>query len=227
MKEETLADGSTSSPEETTGTRSAVRSRDRLLLAAAELFAQFGYEGTTVREIGRRAEVDPTMIARYFGSKAALYLEALRRGTSATDPPPADLADPAAIIELLERVRRNGLAPTLDAAIRPHDDPELQAAAGAILARRVIEPTADRARRVGLAQPELRAELVAAALAGIVVSRISQALPALTAAPSEEVAALIVELVAQMTGSPASPGGPKRPVTAGSVAAGQPRRGEG
>lgn len=179
--------------------RTSAESRDRLLLAAAELFAECGYEGTTVREIGRRAEVDPTLIARYFGSKAALYLEALRRGTSPIDRPPLNLSEAGAVIELLERVRRNGLTPTLYAAIRPLEDQELQSAASEVLRSRVIEPTATSARRAGLSQPELRAELVTAALAGIVVSRISQALPTLAGVSSEELAPLVADLISHMT----------------------------
>ena len=35
--------------------RSSAESRERLLTVAAELFAEHGYEATTVREIGRRA----------------------------------------------------------------------------------------------------------------------------------------------------------------------------
>jgi AcrR family transcriptional regulator len=180
--------------------RTSAESRDRLLLAAAEMFAEYGYEGTTVREIGRRAEVDPTLIARYFGSKAALYLEALRRGTPPIDRPPLNLSETDAVIELFERVRRNGLTPTLYAAIRPLDDEELQSAASEVLKNRVIEPTTMSARRAGLSHPELRAELITAALAGIVVSRISQALPTLADASSEELAPLVADLIAHMTG---------------------------
>ena len=33
-----------------------------------------GFEQTTLREIGERAGVDPSLIARYFGSKAELYV---------------------------------------------------------------------------------------------------------------------------------------------------------
>ncbi|HVB05833.1 MAG TPA: helix-turn-helix domain-containing protein [Acidimicrobiales bacterium] len=187
------------------GGRSRAESRDRLVAAAAELFSEHGYEQTTVREIGRRAGLDPTLIARYFGSKAALYLESLRLGSTAGDRPPSDLTDAGAVAEILERVRRNGLTPTLYAALRPHEDPELQEAATEVLRQRVTEPAEQRARRAGLTEPALRAELVTAALAGIVVSRTSQALSLLGAASAEEVAPLIAELIAHMTGElPAS-----------------------
>ncbi|MCU1493181.1 MAG: hypothetical protein JWO62_945 [Acidimicrobiaceae bacterium] len=181
--------------------RSAAESRERLLTAAVELFAEHGYEATTVREIGRRADLDPTLIARYFGSKAALYLESLRRGGFGADSPPPDLTDPAGVTELLERVRRNGLTPTFYAAIRPHDDAELQAAATDMLAHRVVDPAVARANASGRGDAELRAELMTAALAGIVISRTAGALPRLSDAPSTDVARLVTELVRALTGS--------------------------
>ncbi|MFD9659211.1 helix-turn-helix domain-containing protein [Streptomyces mirabilis] len=35
----------------------------------ATLFAERGFDRTTIRDIGERAGVDPALIARYFGSK--------------------------------------------------------------------------------------------------------------------------------------------------------------
>jgi len=58
--------------------RNAADSRQRLLDAARKLFAERGYERSTIRDIGEQAGLDSTLIARYFGSKAALYLEAMR-----------------------------------------------------------------------------------------------------------------------------------------------------
>ncbi|WP_051683587.1 hypothetical protein [Blastococcus sp. URHD0036] len=60
------------------------------------------------------------MIARYFGSKAALYLASIRRYQA--DVVPRDVADPEVVRHLLERVALRGLTPTLDAAVRPHED---------------------------------------------------------------------------------------------------------
>jgi AcrR family transcriptional regulator len=56
-------------------TRNAERSRTAILDAAAELFAAKGFERTTVREIGLKADVDPALVIRYFGSKDALFAE--------------------------------------------------------------------------------------------------------------------------------------------------------
>ncbi|OAA27787.1 transcriptional regulator, tetR family [Frankia sp. EI5c] len=53
--------------------RDAARSRQALLAAAADLFAERGYAGTAIRSVGDRAGVDPALIARYFGGKEGLY----------------------------------------------------------------------------------------------------------------------------------------------------------
>lgn len=47
--------------------------REAILTAARRLFAEEGYGKTTVRAIARAAGVDPSMIIRYYGSKADLY----------------------------------------------------------------------------------------------------------------------------------------------------------
>jgi AcrR family transcriptional regulator len=173
--------------------RNAADSRERLLRAAQELFAERGYERTTVREVGHRAAVDPAMITRYFGGKAALYLESLRRDQPVSDDP-LDLTDAGAIQALLDRVGTRGSTPTLYAAVRPHEDSELQAAAMDMLERRMVTSSRRRAEQGDRDEPQLRAEIVTAALAGIVLSRTSGALGALAAAPSADVARLIAEL---------------------------------
>jgi hypothetical protein len=57
--------------------RDAAASKGALLQAAQTHFGQQGFDGTTIREIGERAGVDAALIARYFGSKADLYIAAV------------------------------------------------------------------------------------------------------------------------------------------------------
>jgi AcrR family transcriptional regulator len=57
-------------------TRKSERTRAAILKAAQELFADFGYERTTVRDIAARAVIDPAMVMRYFGSKDELFARA-------------------------------------------------------------------------------------------------------------------------------------------------------
>jgi AcrR family transcriptional regulator len=46
--------------------------------AAATLFAERGYAGTSVREIAKTAGVDPALVIRHFQSKEKLFLETMR-----------------------------------------------------------------------------------------------------------------------------------------------------
>src|SRR5690606_34163100 len=55
-----------------------VATRDQILAAAAELFAERGFHGTTAREIAQRAGVNLAAAHYHFGSKEDLYLEVLR-----------------------------------------------------------------------------------------------------------------------------------------------------
>jgi AcrR family transcriptional regulator len=54
------------------------KTRDRILEVARDLFAQHGYNGTTVRDIAIAAEANLAAVGYYFGSKDALYAEILR-----------------------------------------------------------------------------------------------------------------------------------------------------
>jgi len=57
-------------------TRKSERTRAAILKAAQELFAELGFERTTVRAVAGRAAIDPAMVMRYFGSKDELFAEA-------------------------------------------------------------------------------------------------------------------------------------------------------
>ena len=52
--------------------------RDRILRQARRLFAESGYERTTVRMIAQSAKVNPSMVMRYYGSKEDLFAVAAR-----------------------------------------------------------------------------------------------------------------------------------------------------
>jgi AcrR family transcriptional regulator len=59
--------------EQKRSTPKSLRTRAAIETAAKELFSNNGFERTTVRDIGARAGIDPSMIIRYFGSKDALF----------------------------------------------------------------------------------------------------------------------------------------------------------
>lgn len=173
--------------------RDAAASRDRLLTAASKLFSERGFDRTTAREIGELANVDPTMIARYFGGKAQLYIAALQAEDVLEIP--ADLLDPDRMATLVDRCTREGPGPMMQAAIRPYENPDAQAATAAELDKRLVGPLRDRLAREGDERPELRAELLVAAFAGVMLARSSGVLDNLAKAPTDQVLALLRDLL--------------------------------
>ncbi|WP_062524357.1 TetR/AcrR family transcriptional regulator [Demequina rhizosphaerae] len=59
--------------------------RGDILAAAAEVFGDKGYGAASVREIARRADVDPALVRHYFPSKRELFVDAIRP-VQADDP---------------------------------------------------------------------------------------------------------------------------------------------
>jgi AcrR family transcriptional regulator len=57
--------------------------RERILAAAAEVFAEAGYEGATLREVARRAEITTPVLYDHFAAKADLYARLLDREITA------------------------------------------------------------------------------------------------------------------------------------------------
>jgi AcrR family transcriptional regulator len=55
------------------------RTRERILEAAGQLFADRGFEGTTVRDICQAAGANVAAVNYYFGDKERLYVEAVVR----------------------------------------------------------------------------------------------------------------------------------------------------
>src|SRR5690349_9227322 len=106
-------------PAATPRRRDAAGSRQALLDAARTLFNERGFDRTTIRDIGELAGLDPTLIARYFGSKSGLYLAILRTDFAAEESDaPRDLFDRDRMIELLDRVQRRGPGPVISSALR-------------------------------------------------------------------------------------------------------------
>ena len=182
--------------------RDAAATRQALLAAAQDRFGQKGYESTTTREIGEAAGVDPALIARYFGSKADLYLAAVaaeRLDADATVQPDrtdAPFDDLAQVVEVvLRRTARLGPGPTLQALVRDDAPEEIRVAAAARLARRMVAPIAEELVAAGADRPELRAQVAVAALLGVALGRSMGWFDELRTADPDELAALVVEAV--------------------------------
>jgi AcrR family transcriptional regulator len=50
--------------------------RDRILTAARQLFAEHGYDRTTIRLVAAAAAINPSLVMRYYGSKEGLFAAA-------------------------------------------------------------------------------------------------------------------------------------------------------
>ena len=86
------------------GPRSA-GTRRAILEAARSAFAAHGYDQTTIRSVAAAAGVDPSMVMRYFGSKAGLFTAA---STTHLQPPdlsavPAGQRGEALVRHIIER----------------------------------------------------------------------------------------------------------------------------
>ncbi len=170
----------------------AQASRRALLDAAVALFHERGYEPTTVREIGERAGVDAALIARYFGGKEGLYLATLQeQGVRSSIP-----ADPAGVLEhMLSRSEQRGSGPVGLALVSPTLTDAMREQVAEIVGRHVVAPLAAELAARGASDAELRAELLVAIASGVSLTRAAGALPALAAAPLEDVLAVLEPLV--------------------------------
>src|SRR5262245_61822306 len=52
--------------------------RERLLAAAGQVFAEEGFQGATIRKIKQRAGVNIAAVNYYYGDKERLYIEAVK-----------------------------------------------------------------------------------------------------------------------------------------------------
>src|SRR5579885_2465266 len=58
---------------------SAEDTRERLIRAAAHLFAERGYEGTSVKELAQEASVNVSLVSYHFGGKEGLFRSGLEQ----------------------------------------------------------------------------------------------------------------------------------------------------
>ena len=113
----------------TTGTR------ERLLAAGLETFAERGYRAATVREICRRAHANVAAINYHFRDKAGLYAEVLRSAFQQAIEkyplaPAERTGDPEALLRFFVRQ-----------FLKRIFDEGFQSAHGRLMAREMVEPT--------------------------------------------------------------------------------------
>ncbi|WP_326761678.1 TetR family transcriptional regulator [Streptomyces phaeochromogenes] len=177
--------------------RDSDASRAALLAAARDLFGRRGYDAVTLRDIGELAGVDASLIARYFGNKAALYRSAVDEDSREVTVSPEAFDLGTFTATALRRADRRGApGPLVQALLSQSDHPEVRAAAADEMRARMISPLADRLAAEGLQNPAGQAELLISCLVGVIALRSSGLFDSLSAMSPEAVGA-ILETAAQ------------------------------
>jgi AcrR family transcriptional regulator len=180
--------------------------REAILTAAREAFAERGFDGASIRAIAAGAGVDPALVHHYFGNKDQLFLAAIEA--------------PINPAELLDRVAAGDRADVGDRLVRTllsvWDSPAGSAAIALVrsavandtmstLVRQFIVNRLVRGAivRMGVdrAEAPLRATLVASQMAGLVMVRyVLKAEPLASASPDAIAAAIGPTIQRYITG---------------------------
>ena len=188
-----MATGRTGRRPGESGTRAAI------LRAASELFAQQGFERTSVRQVAREADVDPALVAHYFGSKAALFVAVTRPPEAVGQQLPGivagdresvgrrvaelvvgQLEDEDARARILGLVRAAATEPAAAAMVRE------------VIVDQVLGPVA---HALELDRPELRTALVGSQVVGMVMARHVVGLPPLVPLGADELVRLLTPVL--------------------------------
>ncbi|MFE0731996.1 TetR/AcrR family transcriptional regulator [Streptomyces antibioticus] len=183
------------------GPRRSDRTRAAILEAARQRFAAHGFERTTIRAVAADAGIDPSMVMRYYGSKARLFDAALDIDLRLPDLTgvPADERPTALVRHFLHRWEHNGTDDTL-----------------LLLLRSAVtnDHAAQRMREIFAAQvaPALgpthqdKMGLVSSQLLGLALTRYLLRIPAVTHLTPEEIVAAYAPAVRSIL-TPPPPGG--------------------
>ncbi|HEU0103517.1 MAG TPA: TetR family transcriptional regulator [Mycobacteriales bacterium] len=177
------------------------RSDAAILKAAEQLFAEVGFERTTIRAVAARAGIDPALVMQHYGSKQGLFAAAARwtgdhqRILSATSDsfPRVALDD---LLELFEGGDREAAVALLrNCLTHPGAGRQLR---DEVLCERTA---AVRALLVG-PDAELRAELLGACLLGLGLTRYLLEVPAVAAAGHDDLHRLMEPVLRALVDPP-------------------------
>jgi AcrR family transcriptional regulator len=182
------------SPVPGTGGPRSEGTRRAILSAARAMFAAQGYELTTIRAVAARADVDASMVMRYFGSKAGLFTAAVTMDLEVPDlrSAPADRRG-----ELLVRhfvIRWDNPIPGDELIAMLRTGVTNESVAGqfqAIVSRQLIEPIA----ALGDKQAAERATLIMTQMLGLALCRYVLRFEPLASQPVDDVVAAVAPSV--------------------------------
>ena len=166
--------------------RQRQQTQERILSSARRLFAESGYDRTTIRAVAAAAQVNPGLVMHYFGSKEELFRQA-------ADLPPGN-ADPQTPEQLAEHLLGS-------LGVKLEDLPTASAAALRSMlthpeaAEDVREAINQQMRNLSAAMPGddavLRATLIGCTVLGVVIGRHLLQLEGLREASPEQITDLL------------------------------------
>lgn len=171
--------------------RDSAASKEALLDAARDLFAERGYDRTTVRDIARRADVNQALLFRYFGSKEALFAAVVARaGRDKLAQPPPELLVARILRALLDKEHHGDHA--LQIMLRSTSEDAAAKEINGELGRDYVRALA---ALTGQSDSALRAHLVLAWIVGIDLVRSVAGAEPLASADTDHVMACVLPAV--------------------------------
>jgi AcrR family transcriptional regulator len=174
------------------------RTEAAILEAARELFAESGFERTTIRAVAARAGIDPALVMQYYGNKEGLFAASARWQVDHKRISLASLEEiPATALDDLFSTFED---PTKrDSSIALLRNCLTHASALGVMRDEVMcETQAMLAATIGGDEAELRAGLLAAAMMGLTMARYLLELPAVTAASREDIERIMAPVLREL-----------------------------
>ncbi|OIJ99389.1 TetR family transcriptional regulator [Streptomyces sp. MUSC 14] len=169
----------------------------RILASARRLFAEKGYERTTIRAVASAAGVDPALVMQYFGAKRDLFAQAVQAVPVLPTATDADALTDQLLATL--GLKLGGLPEGVLAMMRSMlTDP---AAADQVRDALTRQIEAVAAAMPAAEDPELRAALLVSTLLGITIGHQLLGLPPLRGAEADRVVDILRPAVKSLTAS--------------------------
>lgn len=175
-------------------------SRERILASARRLFAEHGFEGTSLRQVGRDAGVDPAMVHHFFQGKDELFALSVElpadpaevlAGVTSLDPRQRSEEIVRAVLRLWESPAQHSLVAFIRGTIGSRTK--------TAMLREMVSRTILSRITAGLpgTPPELalRGDLVASQMVGLMLTRYVVRLEPLASASPEELVRLVAPTV--------------------------------
>ena len=162
------------------------RTRAAILESARALFAERGYEGTTVRDVAAAAAIDPALVIRYFGNKEELFVRATQFELQLPDVSALQGGHEGEglVRHFFEIWERGPSATGMTILLRSAVTNEAAAEKMREMFRQQVLPTV--ARNGSRSTAQLRAGLIASQLLGLALCRYVLKIPGIATATPEE-----------------------------------------